>query len=70
MLATFQLRIFYILSKNLNIKTNIIKVIKSSRMRCREHVVCMGEMRNTYKILNGYPMGTGGSFPGGKAAEA
>jgi hypothetical protein len=31
----------------------IIKVIKSRRMRWAGHVVCMGEMRNAYKILVG-----------------
>jgi hypothetical protein len=30
---------------------NIIKVIKSRRMRGAGHVACMGGMRNPYKIL-------------------
>jgi len=34
---------------------NIIRVIKSRRMRWVEHVACMGEMRNAYKILDGKP---------------
>jgi hypothetical protein len=31
--------------------SNIIKVIKSSRIRWVRHVACMEEMRNSYKIL-------------------
>jgi hypothetical protein len=30
---------------------NIIKVIKSRRIKWAGHVACMGEMRNAYKIL-------------------
>jgi len=30
---------------------NIIRVMKSRRMRWEKHVACMGEMRNVYKIL-------------------
>jgi hypothetical protein len=29
---------------------NIIRVIKSRRMRWARHVACMGEIRNAYKI--------------------
>jgi len=32
---------------------NIIRVIKSRRMRWAGHVACMGEMRNAYSILVG-----------------
>jgi hypothetical protein len=38
---------------NLYVSQNIIKVIKSRRMRWAGHVACMGEMRNTYNILVG-----------------
>jgi hypothetical protein len=31
------------------------RVIKSRRMRWARHVVCMGEMRNSYEILAGKP---------------
>jgi hypothetical protein len=31
---------------------NIIKVIKSRRMRWVEHVVCIRKMRNSYKIFD------------------
>jgi hypothetical protein len=36
---------------------NIITVIKSRRMRWVGHVACMGEMKNTYKILIREPEG-------------
>jgi hypothetical protein len=36
---------------------NIIRMIKSRRMRCEGHVAWMGEMRNTYNILVGKPEG-------------
>jgi hypothetical protein len=36
---------------------NIIRVIISKRMRQAGHVACVGEMRNTYKILVGNPEG-------------
>jgi len=29
---------------------NIMRVIKSRRMRCEGHVACMEEMRNIYKV--------------------
>jgi len=38
---------------NLHASPNIIMVIKSRRMRRTEHVTCMREMRNVYKILVG-----------------
>jgi hypothetical protein len=34
---------------------NLIRVIKSKRMRWAGHVVCMEEMRNAYNILVGKP---------------
>jgi hypothetical protein len=36
---------------NLFSAPDIVRVTKSRRMRWAGHVVCMGEMRNTYKIL-------------------
>jgi len=36
---------------------NIIKVMKSKRMRQRGNVTCKREMRNVYKILVGKPEG-------------
>jgi hypothetical protein len=36
---------------------NIIRVIKSRRMRCAGHVACMGEKRGAYRILVGRPEG-------------
>jgi hypothetical protein len=38
---------------NLYASPNIIRVIKSRRMRWLSHVAWMGEMRNTYGILVG-----------------
>jgi hypothetical protein len=38
---------------NLQASSNIIKVMKSRRMRRAGHVGNMGEMRNTYKIVVG-----------------
>jgi hypothetical protein len=38
---------------NLCPSTNIIRVIKSRRMRCAGHVARMGQMRNAYNILVG-----------------
>ena len=39
---------------------NIIRVIKSSRLRCRLiHVARMGEGRSAFKILTGKPIGKG-----------
>jgi hypothetical protein len=34
-----------------------IRIFKSRRVRWVGHVACMGEMRNTYKILVGKPEG-------------
>jgi hypothetical protein len=34
---------------------NIIRVIKSRRMRWARHVACMGEKRGAYRILVGRP---------------
>jgi hypothetical protein len=36
---------------------NIIRVIKSRRMRWAGHVACMGEKRGAYRILVGRPEG-------------
>jgi hypothetical protein len=36
---------------------NIIKIIKSRRMRWAEHVARMGEKRNVYRLLVGKPEG-------------
>jgi hypothetical protein len=36
---------------------NIIRVIKSRRMRCAGHVACMEEKRGAYRVLVGTPEG-------------
>jgi hypothetical protein len=36
---------------------NIIRQIKSRRMRWAGHVACMGEERNVYRVLMGKPEG-------------
>jgi hypothetical protein len=36
---------------------NIVRVIKSRRMRWARHVVCMGEGRGVYRVLVGRPEG-------------
>jgi hypothetical protein len=36
---------------------DVIKQIKSRRMRWAEHVACMGEGRNVYRVLVGKPEG-------------
>jgi hypothetical protein len=36
---------------------SIISIIKSRRMRWAGHVACMGEKRNTYRLLVGKPEG-------------
>jgi hypothetical protein len=36
---------------------NIVRVIKSRRMRWEEHVACMGEGRGVYRVLVGRPEG-------------
>jgi hypothetical protein len=38
---------------------NIVRVIKSRRMRWAGHVARMGEGRNVYRVLVGRPKGTG-----------
>jgi hypothetical protein len=42
---------------NITICTNIIKQVKSRRMRWARHVACMGEERKLYKVLVGKPVG-------------
>jgi hypothetical protein len=42
---------------NLYPSPNIIRMIKSRRMRWAEHVARMGEKRNAYRILVGKPEG-------------
>jgi hypothetical protein len=46
---------------NLYASPNIIRMIKSRRMRCVGHVTRMGEMRNVYNILVGNSEGKGAS---------
>jgi hypothetical protein len=36
---------------------NIIRVIRSRRMKWKEHVVCMGNRRGAYGVLVGKPEG-------------
>jgi hypothetical protein len=36
---------------------DIIRQIKSRRMRWAEHVACVGERRNVYRVLMGKPKG-------------
>jgi hypothetical protein len=36
---------------NLYASTNIVRVMKSRRMRWAEHAACMTEMRNAYKFF-------------------
>jgi hypothetical protein len=42
---------------NLYSSPNIIRMIKSKRMRWSGHVACIGEMRNLYIIFIGKPEG-------------
>jgi hypothetical protein len=42
---------------NLYASPNIIRAMKSKRMRWTGHVTCMGDTKNTYKILVGKPEG-------------
>jgi hypothetical protein len=42
---------------NLYSSPNIIRVIKSGRMRWTAHVACMGEKRRAYRVLVGRPEG-------------
>jgi hypothetical protein len=44
---------------NLYFSPNIIRMIKSRRMRWAGHVARMGETRNAYRILVGKPEGRG-----------
>jgi hypothetical protein len=46
-------RIMYEELHNLCMSPNIIRVMKSRRMRWAEHVARMGDMRNAYKVLVG-----------------
>jgi hypothetical protein len=41
--------------RNLYSSLNIVRVIKSRRMRCAEHVARMGEGRGVYRVLVGRP---------------
>jgi hypothetical protein len=43
--------------KDLYCSPNIIWVTKSRRMRCVEHVACMGERRGAHRVLVGKPEG-------------
>jgi hypothetical protein len=43
---------------NLCSSPNIIKMIKSRKMRWVRHTVCIGQMRQVYKILVGKPKRT------------
>jgi hypothetical protein len=42
---------------NLYCSPNIIRIIKSRRMRWAEHVARMGDNRNVYRLLVGKPKG-------------
>ena len=42
---------------NLHSSLNIVRVIKSRRMRWAGHVACMGEERRVYRVLLGKPEG-------------
>ena len=42
---------------NLYSSPNIVRVIKSRRMRWAGHVACMGEERGVYRVLVGKPEG-------------
>jgi hypothetical protein len=42
---------------NLYLSPDIIRQIKSRRMRWAGHVACMGEGRNVYRVLMGKPEG-------------
>jgi hypothetical protein len=43
---------------NLYTSPNVIRVIKSRRVRLAGHVACMGEMRNAYRIFISKPEGS------------
>jgi hypothetical protein len=57
----FQLRMMLFLHNdelhNLYSSPNIVRVIKSRRMRWAEHVARMGEWRGVYRVLVGRPEG-------------
>jgi hypothetical protein len=55
--ATGEWRILHNGELHVNSFQNIIRQIKSSRIRCVEHVACMGEERKLYKVLMGKPEG-------------
>jgi hypothetical protein len=42
---------------NMHTSPNVVRVIKSKRMRLAGHVARMGEMRNAYKVSVGKPEG-------------
>ena len=42
---------------DLHSSPNIVRVIKSKRMRREGNVACMGEMRGVYRVLVGKPEG-------------
>jgi hypothetical protein len=42
---------------NLYSSLNIVRVIKSRRMRCAGHVTCIGEGKGVYRVLVGRPEG-------------
>jgi hypothetical protein len=42
---------------NLYLSSDIIRQIKSRRIRWAGHVACMGEGRNVYRVLVGKPQG-------------
>jgi hypothetical protein len=43
--------------RNLYASPNIIRAIRSRRMRWARHVACMGKMKNAYNIFVGKPEG-------------
>jgi len=43
--------------RNFYSSTNIVRVIKSRRIRWAGHVECMGERRGIYRVLVGKPNG-------------
>jgi hypothetical protein len=42
--------------RNLNSSSDIIRQIKSRKMRCAGHLACMGEGRNVCRVLMGKPV--------------
>jgi len=48
---------FLLLLNDLYFSPNIVRVIKSRRMRWAGHVACMGEIRDVYRVLVGKPEG-------------